>query len=214
MFELRTERLTFRPGVASDVEAIHAIVSNWEVVKNLGSWPYPADLAYTINRIVGRLDIDKGIAGTVRAGDEIIGGMGIVEGDLGYAFGPSAWGKGYATEISRRLVSYVMHCYDWPQLTAEAYADNPAVFWDLYGESGHPIRTTISEMGPLLLARMLGLNEVQEGVLNLVFRIADDQHLLLLDLKDLRAIGFRPSTRIVEPQPAQSWKMVPKVFVP
>ena len=126
MFELRTERLTFRPGVASDVEAIHAIVSNWEVVKNLGSWPYPADLAYTINRIVGRLDIDKGIAGTVRAGDEIIGGMGIVEGDLGYAFGPSAWGKGYATEISRRLVSYVMHCYDWPQLTAEAYSDNPA----------------------------------------------------------------------------------------
>jgi DNA helicase HerA-like ATPase len=67
------------------------------------------------------------------------------------------------------------------------YADNPAVFWDLYGEAGHPIRTTISEMGPLLLARLLGLNETQEGVLNIAFRYADDNGLLLLDLPDLQA---------------------------
>ena len=69
-----------------------------------------------------------------------------------------------------------------------AYADNPAVFWDLYGEKGHPIRTTVSEMGPLLLARLLGLNETQEGVLNIAFRYADDQGLLLLDLEDLQAM--------------------------
>ena len=69
-----------------------------------------------------------------------------------------------------------------------AYADNPAVFWDLYGEQGHPIRTTVSEMGPLLLARLLGLNETQEGVLNVAFRFADDQGLLLLDLEDLQAM--------------------------
>src|SRR5690606_33028533 len=69
-----------------------------------------------------------------------------------------------------------------------AYSDNPAVFWDLYGEQGHPIRTTISEMGPLLLARLLDLNETQEGVLNVVFRFADDQGLLLLDLEDLQAM--------------------------
>jgi DNA helicase HerA-like ATPase len=69
-----------------------------------------------------------------------------------------------------------------------AYADNPAVFWDLYGEQGHPIRTTVSEMGPLLLSRLLGLNETQEGVLNIAFRFADDQGLLLLDLKDLQAM--------------------------
>src|SRR5690606_11743871 len=69
-----------------------------------------------------------------------------------------------------------------------AYSDNPAVFWDLYGEQGHPIRTTISEMGPLLLARLLGLNETQEGVLNIVFRFADDEGLLLLDLEDLQAM--------------------------
>jgi len=64
----------------------------------------------------------------------------------------------------------------------------PVVFWDLFGEQGHPVRTTISEMGPLLLARLLNLNEVQEGVLNIAFRLADEQGLLLLDLKDLRAL--------------------------
>ena len=63
----------------------------------------------------------------------------------------------------------------------------PVVFWDVFGQSGHPLRATIAEMGPLLVARMLGLNEVQQGVLNIAFRIADDQKLLLLDLKDLRA---------------------------
>ncbi len=69
-----------------------------------------------------------------------------------------------------------------------AYSDNPAIFWDLYGEQGHPIRTTISEMGPLLLARLLDLNDTQEGVLNIVFRYADDQGLLLLELEDLQAM--------------------------
>ncbi len=64
----------------------------------------------------------------------------------------------------------------------------PVIFWDLFGEQGHPVRATISEMGPLLLARLLNLNETQEGVLNIAFRIADEQGLLLLDLKDLRAL--------------------------
>lgn len=62
----------------------------------------------------------------------------------------------------------------------------PVCFWDIFGELGHPLRTTISEMGPLLLSRLLNLNDVQAGVLNLVFKIADDNGLLLLDLKDLR----------------------------
>jgi DNA double-strand break repair helicase HerA and related ATPase len=64
----------------------------------------------------------------------------------------------------------------------------PVVFWDVFGEQGHPIRATISEMGPLLLARLLQLNDTQEGVLNIAFRVADEQGLALLDLKDLRAI--------------------------
>ena len=64
----------------------------------------------------------------------------------------------------------------------------PVVFWDVFGEQGHPVRATVSEMGPLLLARLLELNDTQEGVLNMVFKIADDNGLLLLDLKDLRAM--------------------------
>ena len=73
-------------------------------------------------------------------------------------------------------------------MTDYAYSDNPVVFWDLYGEQGHPIRTTVSEMGPLLLARLLDLNETQQGVLDIVFRFADEQGLLLLDLEDLQAM--------------------------
>jgi len=68
------------------------------------------------------------------------------------------------------------------------YEPCPVVFWDVFGESGHPVRATVSDMGPLLLARLLGLNDTQEGVLNLVFKIADDGGLLLLDAKDLRAM--------------------------
>jgi len=64
----------------------------------------------------------------------------------------------------------------------------PTTLWDVFGEQGHPVRATVSDMGPLLLARMLDLNDTQAGVLNLVFKIADDQGLLLLDLKDLRAM--------------------------
>ena len=68
------------------------------------------------------------------------------------------------------------------------FAASPVMFWDLFGQQGHPIRTTISEIGPLLLAQMLNLNDTQEGVLSAVFRIADDQGLLLIDFKDLKAM--------------------------
>ncbi|MES2686409.1 MAG: helicase HerA-like C-terminal domain-containing protein [Pseudomonadota bacterium] len=64
----------------------------------------------------------------------------------------------------------------------------PTTLWDVFGEQGHPVRATVSDMGPLLLGRMLGLNETQAGVINLVFKIADDAGMLLLDLKDLRAM--------------------------
>jgi len=65
---------------------------------------------------------------------------------------------------------------------------SPVVFWDVFGENGHPVRATISEMEPLLLGRLLELNDTQEGVLNMVFKIADESGLLLLDLKDLRSM--------------------------
>jgi hypothetical protein len=67
-------------------------------------------------------------------------------------------------------------------------AASPVQFWDLYAQKGHPVRTTVSEIGPLLLARMLDLNDTQEGVLNVVFRVADEEGLMLLDLEDLRAM--------------------------
>lgn len=69
-----------------------------------------------------------------------------------------------------------------------AFRGYPTIFWDLFGNKGHPIRTTVSEMGPLLLAQLLELNDTQEGVLNIAFAVADDEGMLLLDLKDLRAI--------------------------
>src|SRR5947208_923318 len=84
-----------------------------------------------------------------------------------------------------------------PKLTARlntikadepAFSANPVVFWDVYGKAGHPVRATISDMGPLLLARLLNLNDTQRGVLTLVFKVADDSGMLLLDLKDLRAM--------------------------
>ncbi|MCL4504252.1 MAG: DUF853 domain-containing protein [Deltaproteobacteria bacterium] len=74
------------------------------------------------------------------------------------------------------------------KLTDFNYKGYPVVFWDVEGVQGHPVRTTISEMGPLLLGRLLNLNETQSGVLTLIFKIADDSGLLLLDLKDLRAM--------------------------
>jgi uncharacterized protein len=72
---------------------------------------------------------------------------------------------------------------------AFAFEGCPTVFWDIFGQQGHPIRATVSEMGPLLLSRILDLNDVQSGVLTLIFKIADDNGLLLLDLKDLRAMA-------------------------
>lgn len=74
----------------------------------------------------------------------------------------------------------------------------PTVFWDLFGEAGHPVRTTVTEMGPLLLARLLQLTEAQEGVLNIVFRVADEEGLLLIDLKDLQAMLVHVGERAKE----------------
>lgn len=73
-------------------------------------------------------------------------------------------------------------------LPEPVWGASPVVMWDIFGEQGHPIRATVSDMGPLLLSRMLELNDTQEGVLSLVFKVADDEGQLLLDMKDLRAM--------------------------
>ena len=87
-------------------------------------------------------------------------------------------------ESSDKIVSRLMTC----GVNNFNYKSYPTIFWDVYGEQGHPVRTTVSEMGPLLLGRMLGLNDTQIGVLHIVFRVADAEGLLLLDLKDLKAM--------------------------
>ena len=102
-----------------------------------------------------------------------------VKGDLaGLALPGSASGELHEPFLKRaETIGYAL-----------TYKDFPVTFWDIFGQQGHPVRTTISEMGPLLLARLMGLSEAQEGVLNIAFHLADEEGLPLLDLKDLRAM--------------------------
>ncbi len=103
-----------------------------------------------------------------------------VKGDLsGISMAGSASFK-HADKLEERAKELAMDDYE--------YSDNPAIFWDLYGEQGHPIRTTISEMGPLLLSRLLDLNDTQEGVLQIIFKYADENGLLLLNFEDLQSM--------------------------
>jgi DNA helicase HerA-like ATPase len=99
-----------------------------------------------------------------------------VKGDLS---GIAGSGKAHP-KITERL--------DYIKIEGHQFEPSPVVFWDVYGKQGHPVRTTVSEMGPTLLANLLELNETQEGVLQIAFSLADDEGLLLLDLKDLRSM--------------------------
>ncbi len=99
-----------------------------------------------------------------------------VKGDLS---GLAGSGKAHP-KVSERLEYIGIEDHD--------FEGNPVIFWDVYGKQGHPVRTTVSEMGPTLLANLLELNETQGGVLQIVFSVADDEGLLLLDLKDLRSM--------------------------
>ena len=102
--------------------------------------------------------------------------MADVKGDLSGISQPGQVGEKMAAILAQRGIAA-------PQPQAA-----PVMFWDVFGRNGHPVRATISDMGPLLLARMLGLNETQSGILSIAFRVADEAGLLLLDLKDLRAM--------------------------
>ena len=102
--------------------------------------------------------------------------MADVKGDLS---GVSQAGGGN-TKVAERVQSFGIADF--------AYHGNPVMFWDVFGEQGHPLRATVSEMGPLLFSRLLNLNDTQAGVMTIAFKLADDNGLLLLDLKDLRAL--------------------------
>ncbi len=109
-----------------------------------------------------------------------------VKGDLS--------GVSRAAESSPKLSARLQEL----KLPEPIFAANPVVFWDVFGEQGHPVRATVSDMGPLLLSRMLELNATQEGVLNIVFKLADDEGQLILDLKDLRAMLEHVAQRATE----------------
>ncbi|MGZ5478966.1 MAG: helicase HerA-like domain-containing protein [Candidatus Aminicenantales bacterium] len=103
--------------------------------------------------------------------------MADVKGDLAGISQPGLMNP----KIQERIVKLKLGDY--------AFEGSPVTFWDIFGEQGHPVRTTVSDMGPLLLSRLLNLNDVQSGVMSIVFRIADDSGLHLLDFKDLRALA-------------------------
>ena len=93
------------------------------------------------------------------------------------------------------------------------YGDSPTVFWDVFGKKGHPVRTTISEMGPILLSRLMDLTDTQEGVLTIAFEYADDQNMLLLDLKDLRKLLIHMSDKDVAAEISSEYGNVAKASV-
>lgn len=99
------------------------------------------------------------------------------------------------TGVEKDFLTKRAHTIGFENYKYEAF---PAIFWDLFGEQGHPIRTTVTEMGPLLLSRMLDLNETQEGVLNIAFRLADDENLPILDMRDLRSLLVNVGERTKE----------------
>lgn len=102
--------------------------------------------------------------------------LGDIKGDLSGMVKPGEQSDKITERLMQTGVSSFRH---------DSY---PTMFWDVYGEQGHPVRTTVSEMGPMLLSRMLSLNETQTGVLNILFRVADDEGMLLVDLKDIKAM--------------------------
>src|SRR5512139_537001 len=113
--------------------------------------------------------------GLSRAGVSVF--MADVKGDLAGSSQPGSDGNKKVKERVELL-----------KLKGFAYEGYPVTFWDIFGEQGHPVRATVSEMGPLILSRLFDLNETQSGVLSLVFKIADDNDMDLLDLKDLQAM--------------------------
>ena len=99
-----------------------------------------------------------------------------IKGDLSGMATPGEDNEG----MQKRITRFGLADYGF------TYKSYPTRYWDVFGQKGMPVRTTVTEIGPLLLSRILSLNPTQEGVLNIIFRIADDQNLMLLDLKDLR----------------------------
>jgi DNA helicase HerA-like ATPase len=155
------------------------------IAKDIGA--DPPEVLYLLPNFVNRHGCITGATGTgktvtLQAIAQALSGIGVpvfmadIKGDLSGIAKPGA----PSDKLGARLQKLGIDAPQWQAC--------PVTFWDVFGEQGHPVRATVSDLGPLLLGRMLGLNDTQAGVLQLVFKVADDQGLLLLDLKDLRAM--------------------------
>jgi RimJ/RimL family protein N-acetyltransferase len=125
MDEFRTERLLWRSSVPDDLDDMHALFSDYEVVKWTSSWPYPSDRAFTASRCVP-VDPDAGIVGPFMLDRRMVGCMGIVKGEMGFCIARSDWGKGFATEMGRAVVARFFRDYDADMLRASAWVGNDA----------------------------------------------------------------------------------------
>lgn len=123
--EIWTERLRFAPHGPETVAPMHEIASDFDVVRMTSSRPWPADLAFTESRcrVIPKED---GIVGAIWCGDRVIGGMAVHSHGLGYFLHRSAWGQGYATEMAAAVIAGAFARYDWDEITAAAWVDNPA----------------------------------------------------------------------------------------
>jgi len=126
--EIVTDRLRWRRADPADLDGLHALVSDFEVVKNTATWPSPPDRRFTESRCVP-FDLHKGLVGHVFCEDVLVGAIGVSQGatgaDMGYMFGREHWGRGYATEIGRALIDAAFARYDWPAISACVFDDNP-----------------------------------------------------------------------------------------
>ncbi|WP_300513971.1 GNAT family N-acetyltransferase [Aliiroseovarius sp.] len=127
--DLRTDRLRLRSVRPSDLDALHALVSDREVVSQTASWPWPADRAFTATRCEP-MDPARGISGLVFLGECLVGVMGVHDtgenqGEMGYMFARAHWGKGFATEMGRVLIAHAFATYDWTKITACVFDGNP-----------------------------------------------------------------------------------------
>lgn len=122
---LATKRLTLRRARPDDLDQLHALVSDFDVVGTTGTWPWPPDRAFTATRCAPG-DAATGLSGPMFLGDRMIGSMACHDGDLGYLIARPFWGQGYASEMARALVAHVFATYDWCELRAYVYDANPA----------------------------------------------------------------------------------------
>lgn len=120
---LTTERLTFRQRTPDDFDALHAMVSDFEVIKWTATWPWPADPAFTRER-THPIPADRGLSGMVCLESTPIGMLSVIDGELGYLFDRRHWGRGYATEIGRAVVNEVFRTTNADRLTAGLFDGN------------------------------------------------------------------------------------------